>query len=113
MNVKLLTAGLLILAINTVSGYPNGAPASQCSSMVPGHGVSSLDILKSPYTIKVGKADISSSEKLEIEILASEETEAFTGKYFIFLKPILSFLNFFTDLSEIHSHKKDKLISEP
>ena len=59
----------------------------------------------------MGKADISSSEKLEIEILASEETEAFTGKYFIFLKPILSFLNFFTDLSEIHSHKKDKLIS--
>ena len=42
----------------------------------------------------MGKADISSSEKLEIEILASEETEAFTGKYYIFLITMLSFLTF-------------------
>ena len=46
------------------------------------------------FLLQVGKADISSSEKLEIEILASEETEAFTGKYFIFLITMLSFLNF-------------------
>ena len=56
----------------------------------------------------MGKTDISSSEKLEIEILASEETEAFTGKYFTFFKNNVNFLYFFNYLSEIHFHNKKR-----
>ena len=55
---------LCILMLAGTSGYPSGAPASQCETMEPhGHG-GSTQTVKSPYTITLSSQFYNCGENL-------------------------------------------------
>ena len=45
----------LLSLISVCQGFPDGAPVSQCESMVPGHGLEPQDNKNAPFEIKVKK----------------------------------------------------------
>ena len=50
---------------------PNGAPSSQCVSMMPNHGVALSQTVASPYQVKVDKAYYMYGKKVHVSIESS------------------------------------------
>merc|ERR1719500_340738 len=69
--------------VTRVSGYSSGAPSSVCSSLTPGHGQQSLPLENIPYSLQVGKSELSAGEDVEVTL---------KGTGFLTMEPFMGFL---------------------
>lgn len=57
---------------------PNGAPATACDHMTPGHGVQAQDTI-SPYQLRVSEKSVKGGETITVEIFSTVIGETFQG----------------------------------
>ena len=74
MDARLLGSGglvplclLLLLSVTSTRGYSGGAGEPACSTLMPGHGVQSKDIMTSPYQVELSQTSYEPGETIKGE----------------------------------------------
>lgn len=55
---------LLAVLVSSVHGFPSGAPATACESMIPGHRGQSPQTSAPPFAVRLGKTTYSPNEQI-------------------------------------------------